>query len=176
MLRQVLQHLHFTPGEDHPGVAAVRAQIEHIDLEIGSQAQSRVRGLLRSSPPQHGLHPQHQLRDRKRLGHIVVGAQRQSAHDVLISRFGGQHDHRLLPILLAQASQHVKTIAPRQHHVQQDQIKSAAQRLFQASFSIRCRFHLVAVIDEDVDQTVANRDLVLDDQDAQLAAHDCQLW
>ena len=45
-------------------------------------------------PSQIGLNPCHQLRNRKRLGNVVVGAGCQAFDFVFFLSFGGEHDDR----------------------------------------------------------------------------------
>ena len=67
------------------------------------------------------------------------------------------------------ASQIVEAVAARQHHVEQHAGRTCrCSALLEPALAVADRVDVVAVVDEHVDETVANRGLVLDDQNAGL--------
>ena len=67
--------------------------------------------------PQRRLHPRHQLRHPERLGQVVVGAQSQSVHLVLLRTARADHDHRHLRSLGPQTLGDLPAVHARQHQV-----------------------------------------------------------
>ena len=160
VLRQVPQQIHFTTGE----YGLARRQVLGVDNQPVFQPDLARPVPGNPRPAQYRLHAQYQLRHGKWLGDIVVGAQCQSLHDVLVARFRGQHDDRLLPVLLADAITDFEPVDPGQHDIEQNQVVFTAQAKAQAIVAIVRGFDFVTVVDEHVDQAATNRGLVLDNQ------------
>ena len=70
----------------------------------------------------------------------------------------------MLAILLANAITDLEAVDARQHHVEQYQVEGTAQCHLQSDLAVLGGFHLVAVINEHVDQAAANRGFIFDDQ------------
>src|SRR6266571_2530107 len=103
MLGEILQDLHLTPGKKNGlGMVPLCAhERPGVNLEIRAEAQlgCLIPALCRAS--QHGFDAQDQLTHTKGLGNIIVGTERESRNDVLISRFGSEDDERLLATVMA---------------------------------------------------------------------------
>jgi hypothetical protein len=78
-----------------------------------------LRGVV--DPPQHGPDAGDKLAGAERLGHVVVGADRQPDHEVGLVVTGGQHDDRHPPVGL-DAPAHLQPVEPRQHEVEDDEV------------------------------------------------------
>src|SRR6185437_13105580 len=85
------------------------------------QLQHRLRRSL--APPQQRPNPRAKFGERKRFDDVVVSPQVQPPHPVLDPPLRGQQQHRQGRLLLPQAAQDLKSVPPRQVHVQQNQIE-----------------------------------------------------
>ena len=83
--------------------------------------------LLRAAP-QRGAHARQQLRDRKRLGNVVVGAEVETHHLVHLGGARAQQQHRRAVALLAQRVEHFVAVQLGQHDVEDHQIELARLR------------------------------------------------
>ena len=145
-------------------------KIARVDLDV---AETDVRRQFHygARTTQHRFDPQHQRRDRERLRHVIVGAERQPPHDVVVRDLRGQHDDRLIAVALADRVADVEPAHARQHHVENDQVVLPAQRLRESIAPIRRTIDVIAVIHQHIDQAASNRGFVFDHQNAQLLLH-----
>ena len=101
---------------------------------------SRAAGSISSSPsrsdvagrrrpplhaPQQRAHPRDQLARRERLGHVVVGADRQPDQQVGLLAARRQHQHRDRPVALDAAAD-LEPVQPGQHQVEHHQVRAHA--------------------------------------------------
>ena len=135
------------------------------------RARRRTRTARAAAPraaraPQQRLDARHQLGDRERLGHVVVGAAAEALEHVVLGAARGQHEDRLLGPLGAQLAADVEAAHARQHHVEQHQRVAArrAPRRSPSSPDVDAG-RRVAVVREHVAEAGADRRLVLDDED-----------
>ena len=160
----------FGPCTRHEIAAAPAREIAHVDLDVAGEPDVRGGCRGRSRAAQHGLDAQHQLRNRERLRDVVVGAERQTVHDVLVAGLRRKHDDADVAIDLAYLVADREPVAARQHHVEQQQVVLARQPLAKPFAAFADGIDVVAVIDEHVREAVTNGGLVLDDEYAWLRA------
>jgi hypothetical protein len=91
------------------GIQAQRARLEH----------GRPRALAATG---ERAQPRGQLRERERLGHVVVGSTVEPANAVLDRIARGEHQHGHPLRALAQAPAGLDAVHARQHHVQHDRL------------------------------------------------------
>ena len=89
-----------------------------------SAKRRHVAGQRRRGAAQHRAHAGDELGHRERLGHVVVGADVEPAHPVLLLAAGGQHDDRDVagPVAGADLAAELDARDVRQHPVEQHQV------------------------------------------------------
>ena len=85
---------------------------------IGPGHQAVTLEARAADPAVQRVHPGHQLRHRKGLGHIVIGTGHQTGDPVALLPHGGEHDDADLAAHAPDAAAYVKAADIRQHHVQ----------------------------------------------------------
>ena len=120
------------------------------------------RGAVR--PAQHGLQPGRQLARRERLRDVVVGADLEAEHavDLLVAR--GQHHDREIGAV-ADLAADVEAVDARQADVEDDDADLVAAELGERVLAGAHPQHAVAVRAEVAANQLADRELVLDDED-----------
>src|SRR5690606_36106339 len=93
-------------------------------IELQFQHPDHLLGHVWLLAAQHRLGPGDQLPGGEGLGDIVVGPALQALHQVVLLRFGGEHDHRDLvgELVPAQAAQQLNATGDRHHPVEQYQV------------------------------------------------------
>ncbi|HJV95573.1 MAG TPA: hypothetical protein VJ608_06025 [Albitalea sp.] len=168
MAGQVREQLEFTCRQlDLAGIAldATGAQVEadiaglkHRRFALCGHAQLRTDAC-------------EQLLQRKRLGDVVVGAAVQPL-DLLFDRTtSGQQDDRQLWLARPDGIQDVQAVPARQHHVEQDEPVVAGERLELGAPTVVDDGDGVALGMQALLDEARQGALILDDQDAHLAAH-----
>jgi hypothetical protein len=88
-------------------------------------------------PPQQRLGACLQLGNAERLAQVIVRAQFQPHHPVKLAGARGQHQYRRVTRGVgADCPAHLQPVHAGQHHIQHDQIKRPAARLFQSAQAI----------------------------------------
>jgi hypothetical protein len=120
----------------------------------------------RVAAAKHGMNARQQLVERKRLGHIVVGAQFERADLVVFVPPCGEDDHRGRFGPRAQLAAHVEPGALGKHQVEQHQIGNEPRYLLDRLDSVRSALDGKAFVDQIVFENARNRRIVFDHQDA----------
>src|SRR5882672_977714 len=95
---QIAQDLDLAPREGERLAAAAARQVTRVDLDVAVELDLRGALDAHARAAQNGFHAQHELRDGEGLGDVVVGAEREPVHDVLVARLRREHDDRLIAI------------------------------------------------------------------------------
>ena len=152
-----------------------RSVLEHggpVLVHPQALAQGQLRGGLgrgdgggHRHPADVGLHPGQELPVFKGLDDIVVRPQLQAPDLVVLLLPGGEHDDGHGRPGLADLLTHVKAAHPRQHQVQQHQIRVLLQGQLQAGGAVQGFQGIVALLGQVEGQNIHNTLLVLYDQD-----------
>ena len=105
----------------------------------------------------------------RRISAASARPERETVHDVFVASLRRQQDDRLLAIDLTYFVADREAVAARQHDVEQQQVVLTGERLLQALAAVGHRVDAIAVIDEHVRETLADRGLVLDHQYSRFA-------
>ena len=112
------------------------------------------------------LQSREQLRERERLGEVVVAAGLQ-ALDAIVHRVpGAQDQHRHLLALRAQLLDHRQAIELRQHDVHHGGVVAAVERLSERVGAGRCHIHGIARLAKTPRDEVGNHRIVFSDENA----------
>src|SRR5262249_15623215 len=103
----------------------------------------------------------------KGLDQVVVGAGVQAKNPVLDGVFRSEDEYRRLNTELAQSGEHVHTVAPRKHEVEEYQVKGTLACQKESFFAGRGARDLVMLGFKAPSQRPYEFLLVLDDQNAQ---------
>src|SRR6266511_833395 len=157
---------HGSPAADH---GARRG--DHLDVpEPLDRRRRRAAVAPWRRAPEQRLDAGQQLEHAERLGHVVVGAEPQTAHLVGLLAAGRQDQHRHAVAALPQGAQHSEPVQPREHQVEDHEIGLARPRAGEPLGAVARDLHVVALDLEVVAQPVGEIGIVFDDQDA-LGAH-----
>jgi len=135
-----------------------------VEDEVGEGGD--VAGKRRRSAAEDRAHAGDELGHRERLGHVVVGADVEAAHAVLLLAAGGQHDDRDLAGLGAGAelAAELDTRNARQHPVKQDYVGARLIDGDERLLAVGRDLHGETLLLEVVGEEVADRLLVLDNK------------
>jgi hypothetical protein len=75
------------------------------------------------SAAQYGFDSRHQLRERERLGDVIVSTEGQSRYPVPHVCLGGEKENRYVKSVGAKALRHLETVEVRKHNVEDYQIE-----------------------------------------------------
>ncbi|CAM2158050.1 exported hypothetical protein [Paraburkholderia tropica] len=165
-----------------------RAEIE-LDLRAFGVRRDAVRGRveletvdgdhvfreLRRAAAQDRLDARHQFLRRKRLRDVVVGADFEAKHLVLLVAARGQHDDRnmLRALVVAQIAREIDARLARQHPVEQDEVgQHVADQVLRLFRVVRANRAMTRVLQVHGNQ-LGNRGLIFDDENAAGHRH---LW
>ena len=115
-------------------------------------------------PAQHGLHPQHQLPGRERLGHVVVRAELQAEHPVRLLAERGQHHDRHPVRAGPQPPADLQAIDHGQHQVEYDEVGLVAGDRGERGRAVTGVRHQVPGPFQVPAHHVADRPVVVDDE------------
>jgi hypothetical protein len=146
-LDAVAPHL---PGR---GVQAERADLQH-------------RGPLHHATAGERPQPRQQLRERERLGQVVVGAAVQAGDPVLDAVARGQDEDRRPDPAVPQLTADVEAAEAREHHVQHDRVVGDRLRHPEGVLARPGDVGGVALLDQPPPDEGRHLQLVLDDQRA----------
>ena len=120
--------------------------------------------------PQQRANPLQQHLHAERLGHVVVGADREADHLVglLGLRREHQHEHVARHRVGPQPAANLQAVDHRQHQIEHDQIGRAQPGLPQAVLAVVGHGRLVAVLAQVVIQHLGQRPIVFDDENLSL--------
>src|SRR5256714_11091777 len=116
-----------------------------VDLEIGDTKRFRQRS---SAAPGQRSHSRQQLAKSERLGEIIVGADFKAGNAIVDGVARSQHQNRRGQIAGTQLTAKVDPASARQHHVENDDVKSSKQRLHLSVGMVGDGYYLNAVLGE----------------------------
>ena len=119
---------------------------------------------------QQGAHARRELPRAERLGEVVVGAELEPAHEVLLRVPGGQHDDRHVG-LGAQPAADVLAGHARQAEVEDDEVGPTARRGGEGVLAVRHPVDRVSLRLEVALDDLCDAGLVFDDEDAGGSGH-----
>ena len=162
VLHQELQQGKFLEGEgDLPprGSDAVAFGVQG-DFSEGQRAGN---GSLRGATAQHRLDPGDHFDHPKRLGDVIVCTQIKSQHPVVLAALRGQHDNRDLTGLriLLHLFEDSNAILPRQHDIQQNQLRRIVQQLRIKFRGVGKALCLKAAVLQRIENQFADRAVIL---------------
>ncbi len=143
---------------------------DHLQLarfgQRGKAALLRGRLLALSSDIDVGLDAREDHAEVDRLGHIIVRALLQRLDDRVVAGLGGRHDDRQVGHRprLAHLLEHLDTVEPRHHDVEQDQIEVLGLDHLERLVAVAGHRHLVALAPKAPGQNVAVHLLIVDDE------------
>jgi hypothetical protein len=132
------------------------AVAQHVD-DLGGRA---------GRSPQHRPHPQLELAQAERLGHVVVGAVLQALDPLVLLPARRDHDHRQVAAHRPEAPAHLQTAHSREHEVEQHEVRRALHEAVDRPVARRDRVDVVARPGQVGRDGLADRRVVLDEQDA----------
>jgi hypothetical protein len=145
-------------------VAAVAGHLAAVGVKADAGAlQDRRRG--RPGAPSQRHHPRGQLRERERLGQVVVGAQGQPGDPLVDLGGGGQQQHPHRPPARHQRLAHLVAVHDRQVTVQHHHVVVVDADAFQRRSAVVDHVHGVRVAAQPLGHRVGQQRLVLDHQD-----------
>src|SRR5882724_7592447 len=159
-------------GRGERDLLAADAQLVAGDVELDAPHRevglAVRRGGLRLLPPQDRLHPQDHLARAERLADVVVGPQLQADDAVDLLAAGGQHDDghpggRAVPL---QQTGELQAVHPRQHEVEQDEVRRLAADRLQAAVPPAGGLDGETLLLQVVLQDLGDVGLIFDEQDA----------
>ena len=101
-----------------------------------------------AAAPREGSDSRHQLPERKWLGEIVVGAHFQPRDTIVDGIASGQHEDRRSDLAGTQLAAEIESASTRQHHVENDDIKSAEHGLHLSVSIVGDGYNLDSVLGE----------------------------
>ncbi|OAM89270.1 hypothetical protein AW736_13520 [Termitidicoccus mucosus] len=119
--QEALQHREFASCEFDVSFAAVDFTAGKIEREIGVRLDVQTHA---GTAAQNGIEASHELRDRKRLGQIVVSTEIQALDSLVEIAASRQEKHRDSVVGLTQLAQDAETVAPRQHDIHDQCVES----------------------------------------------------
>ncbi|MNT37831.1 hypothetical protein D3C72_1739890 [compost metagenome] len=119
---------------------------------------------------QQYLNARHQLRERKGLDHIVIGATLQATHPVFHIGSGGKHQNRG-GFRLPQRGEHGKPVNTGQHAIQNDEVVFQLHRHVEAIHTIDCGIDRIAFLGEALAQVLPQLRFVFNQKQSHAA--DC---
>ena len=135
------------------------AQVEEQPFEV----QRVGRGGRELRPAQHGTNAGHQFSRRERLGDVVVGAQFEAQHSVVLLHASGEQDHR--HPLGTRRTEEVEPRGTGQHDVEHDQVGLELSDGGSDEIATVQLAHLVAIASEVLSDDLADGGLIIDDED-----------
>ena len=111
-----------------PRGGVIRQKVDGIAVEAERLPRTRVP----VAAAQHGGDAQQQFPEMKRLGQVIVPAGFQAADAVFGGALDGKKQHRRVQAVAAQFLAGLEPVHLRHHHVQQNQVEAARERLAQA--------------------------------------------
>ena len=116
-----------------------------------------------SARRRHRADPGGELARGEGLGHVVVGAELEPDDTVGLLAAGGEHDHRAAASA-SESNDRARAVRARKHHVEDDEIRAVALEQLTGTVAV-CGFEcLVALPIEVADDDLADRRLVVDDE------------
>ena len=109
--------------------------------------------------------PREQFLEGERLGDVVVGPRPQRLHLGVHGVLGRQHEHRRLHPAMAQRPQHLLPAPPRQAEIEDQQVVGLGARERLPRLPITDEVHRPTLLLEPALDELADRRVVLDDQD-----------
>ena len=137
-LQQQAHHVKFPCGQPHLIPAAVHYAGGKIQFRIAKLHLFHMAALA----AQQGIDAGQQLPGVKRLRQIIVRAGVQALDSIRHIGFCGQHQNRHRAVLGAHPPCQLKTIQPRHHHVQYQQIVDSQLRILRPRDPVVGCFHL----------------------------------
>ena len=116
-----------------------------------------------SRAAQHRPHAGGQLARRERLRHVVVGAELEPDDPVGLLAARGEHDHRQLGARADPAAE-LEPVRARKHHVEDDEVGRVALEQLARAVAVGGLERPVALPLEVADDDLADRRLVVDDE------------
>ncbi len=152
-----------------PAHAGARVEAHLAAAQVGltpAEAQARGRTRALGTAAQHGFHARQQLAQPEGLDDVVIGAQPQPAHAVVLLAAGRQHDHGTARAGQTHLPQDLETVDAGQHEVEQQQVAVAREALLETGVAVRGLHHVEALKTQRVDQATPDRRVVFDHQHA----------
>jgi hypothetical protein len=163
MSQQVFEQLELTRGELHRMSAAQDLARNQIQLQIRGGQPGELRG---APAPDECANPRHELRERERLDHVVVGARVETEHTILERVARRQHKDRRLDAAVPQGFQDLETVPARQREIQQNGVELLGRDAEERAFARALDDHVVSLAEESLAQGVGDLQLVFDDENA----------
>ena len=120
-------------------------------------------------PAQHGAHPRDQLGEQERLDDVVVGAAVEAVQAVGERVAGGEQDQPRVAALAHHAEQ-TEAVAAGQHDVEDDEVGPEPVEQLLEPLAVAAPERAEARVLERLDDRLADRRLVLDDEHARRRA------
>jgi hypothetical protein len=131
---------------------------------VTAPTRKLVCGGGRLGAAQEAAHAGDELADAEGLGHVVVGAGVDAGDDVGLGAAGGQHEHGGEVAAGAQALEEGQAVDAGEHPVEEDEVVAAGGELDLGLVAVGGELEVEALGAQELDQAVADRGLVLDDQ------------
>ncbi len=165
VLHQHAQQIVFLGRELDLLVADLDDAPHQVDRQL-AETEDRALALDLQLVAKRGPDAGQKLVHAERLGHIVVGAEIEGLHlGGLVAAAREHHDRHAL-VLAAQQAQELEPLHVRQAEIEDDQVRLARREL-ERRLAVRRLEDLVALRAQPHPQQLADRRLVIDDQDAE---------
>ena len=141
-------------------------EVDHQRAEI----EPAVVGHRRDST-QRRSHPREQFLGIERLAHVIIGALFERRHFVLLAGFRRQYDDRHIGSL-PHARADLEAVVIREAQVEHDQLRPMPIQCLEGGLRRRGALHVVALHHEQQRETLLQKRIVIDDQNASRPRHD----
>ena len=134
-----------------------------VDLQPAKAMNRTLQRARRPGPSEHRLDPLHDLGRRRRLDHVVVGAEPQTADLVAVLAARAQEENRHAEAL-AQTPADIEPGLALEHHVEEHAIDAAPTERGYGGRATRGRMHLEAFRLQEIAHEAHDLRLILDEQ------------
>ena len=145
ILHEQGHHLVGLPDQAHGAVSAAQLVGAFVERQVLKADDVRHVGV---PPAEHGAYPRQQLLRVEGLGEVVVRTGVQAGHPVLDGVPGSQKQARGFQALCPQVPQHLYTVHPGHHPVQNDTVIGFGLRVAQRVLAVIHGVHLIAGTDQ----------------------------
>jgi hypothetical protein len=120
---------------------------------------------------QHRRDPQHQLSRTERLGDVVVGAQLEAEHAILLLAQRGEHHDGQVGRLSAESSADLQTTEAGEHEVEDHDVGNPPRHRVQRLLAVAGHLDQVARAVQVARHHVPHHHVVVDDEGERLVGH-----
>ena len=164
-LRQALQNRELGSGEPQLTAGTRHGSCGEIDCQVREAEIPGPAGIGRPCPCSHAGE---EHRQRERLGHVVVSARIEPAHDVFGRVAAGEEQDGSLNALQPGASGQLKPVECRKHHVEDEKVERRRLDRLQARRSVEAHRHAIVLFLECTAHIVGQLTIIFNEEHTHL--------